>query len=166
MIQRLCDWLVATPLSVGIQNATWVVPAVQSLHILLIAVVMGSVAMLNRRLLGWGGNDQSVAEVADRFFPWIWGALPGLALTGAVLIIAEPARELTNPVFAVKLSLLLVVVVISAGVRRRLRRNRRAWERADRVGTTITAKVAGGVSLLLWVGIVVAGRWIAYFLDV
>lgn len=176
-LQPFSDWLSTTPLSVGIQNTTWIVPSVQTLHILLIAALIASVALLNARLLGFAARSQPVAEVARRFIPWVWWAVPGLAITGLILIIAEPARELTNPVFFAKLFLLLLVLLLTAIVQGRLRKDPAGWERrsahsaasnpatAPTIPTTFTAKLIGASSLLLWVGIVVAGRWIAYYLD-
>lgn len=172
-LQHFSDWLSATPLSVSIQSAAWVVPSVQTLHILLIAALIASVALLNARLLGFAARSQPVADVAKRFLPWVWWAVPGLALTGLILIIAEPARELTNPIFFAKLILLLLVLILTAVVQFRLHRNPAGWERTAATGaattaaipTTFGAKLLGASSLLLWVGIVVAGRWIAYFLD-
>ncbi|MEC5386152.1 DUF6644 family protein [Uliginosibacterium sp. H3] len=169
-LQHFSDWLSTTPLSVGIQSAAWVVPSVQTLHILLIAALIASVALLNARLLGFAARSQPVADVARRFLPWVWWAVPGLALTGLILIIAEPARELTNPIFFAKLFLLLLVLLLTGVVQYRLNRNPAGWERqapgdAAAIPTTFSAKLVGASSLLLWVGIVVAGRWIAYFLD-
>jgi hypothetical protein len=166
MIQGFCDWLVRTPFSVLLQRVGWIVPAVQTIHILLIGVVMAAVALFNARLLGLGAGAHSLVESEARFLPWVWAALPGLALTGALLIVAEPARELTNPAFATKLVLLLVVVIISALVRRGLRRRPDRWQGPEGLGSTRIARLVGGVSLALWVSIVIAGRWIAYVLDV
>jgi hypothetical protein len=166
MIQEFCDWLVRTPFSVLLQRVGWIVPAVQTIHILLIGVVMAAVALFNARLLGLGAGAHSLVESEARFLPWVWAALPGLAFTGALLIVAEPARELTNPAFATKLVLLLVVVIISALVRRGLRRRPDRWQGPEGLGSTRIARLVGGVSLALWVSIVIAGRWIAYVLDV
>ncbi|HSD38569.1 MAG TPA: DUF6644 family protein [Rhodocyclaceae bacterium] len=169
-LQPFSDWLSTTALSVGIQSTTWIVPSVQILHILLIAALIASVALLNARLLGFAARSQPVADVAKRFLPWVWWVVPGLALTGLILIIAEPTRELTNPIFFAKLFLLLLVLLLTGVVQYRLSRNPAGWERlapsgAAAIPTTFSAKLVGASSLLLWVGIVVAGRWIAYFLD-
>jgi hypothetical protein len=174
-LQPFSDWLSTTPLSVGIQSVTWIVPSVQTLHILLIAALIASVALLNARLLGFSARRQPVADVAKRFLPWVWWVVPGLALTGLILIIAEPARELTNPIFFAKLFLLSLVLLLTGVVHFRLHRNPASWQRGNAhdisgtgatiIPTTIGAKLIGAGSLLLWVGIVVAGRWIAYYLD-
>lgn len=158
MIQSFCDWLANTPLSLTIQTILWIIPAVQTVHILCVAIVMSSVAMLDLRLIGVTGRRQSISRMVSRFVPWVWGALPVLAGTGIILIIGEPARELLNPYFRAKMAMLAVVIVITFIVQRQNKKDAAYWE-ARRIAAALT----GVASLLLWVGIVTAGRWIAYF---
>ncbi len=155
MIPQFCAWLAATRASAFLGREEWVVPAVQSVHLLLIAAVMGSVLFLGLRLLGLHGTAESVTVVAHRLLPVIWGAVVGLAATGGVLIVAEPARELTNPAFGCKMLLLGLIVVLTVWFQRRLSRHPAA-------AAGPLAHVFGAVSLIAWVGILVAGRWIAY----
>jgi hypothetical protein len=157
MVQEFCDWLSTTPLSVAIQTQFWVIPTVQTIHILAIAVVVACMAMLDFRLLGLAGMRQPVVAMANRFLPWTWGALVVLLLSGVILIIGEPARELLSPVFQVKMVLLAVVVGLTCLIQRSIRR-RAAF--GDWRGAA--ARSAAIASLLLWVAIVTAGRWIAY----
>ena len=143
-LDRFCSWLEQTPLSQAIQSAGWVVPAVQTIHILAIAAVMSSVLMLDLRLLGIVGKDLSLARVSARYRPIIWWTLPILLATGAVMIIGEPARSLANPVFQLKMLLLLAAIAVTA-----------AFHKESRIIAIL--------SLSLWAGIVFAGRWIAYY---
>src|SRR5213592_1811151 len=96
-LDRFCSWLEQTPLSQAIQSAGWVVPTVQTVHILAIAAVLSSVLMLDLRLLGMVGRDQPLERVTNRFRPVIWWTLPILLATGVVMIIGEPARPLPHP---------------------------------------------------------------------
>src|SRR3954468_18730210 len=100
---NFCSWLEQTPFSQTIQSTGWIVPAVQTVHILAIAAVMSSVLMLDLRLLGLAGGDQPIARVRQRFRPVIWWVLPLLLATGALMIVGEPARSLANPVFQLKM---------------------------------------------------------------
>src|SRR2546428_10203651 len=101
-LDRFCSWLEQTPLSQAIQSAGWVVPTVQTIHILAIAAVLSSVLMLDLRLLGMVGRDQPLERVANRFRPVIWWTLPILLATGIVIIIGQPPRSLANPAFRLK----------------------------------------------------------------
>jgi hypothetical protein len=158
LLRALCDWLSNTPLSMAIQNAFWVIPTVQTVHIVAIAVVMGSMAMLDLRLVGIFGRTQTVGAMAHRFLPWVWTAVVVLLASGSILIIGEPGRELLNVVFWLKMSMLACVLVITATFQYLLRSNGSAfWERRR-----VVAALVGIVSLLLWMSIVAAGRWIAY----
>lgn len=93
-LHGFCNWLEQTPASLAIQNAEWVVPAVQTLHILSIAAVMSSVVMIDLRVLGILGRDQPLHRVTQRFLPVVWWTLPLLLATGIVMIVGEPARRL------------------------------------------------------------------------
>ena len=140
-----------------IQDVSWIIPAVQSLHILSVAVVMSSMAMLDLRLMGVTGRRHSVSVMATRLLPRTWIAVIVLAITGAILIIGEPARDLPNPAFQLKMAALAVAIVLTLIVRHQSRKEDAFWE-----SRPIAAKLAAVASLLLWVGIVVAGRWAAY----
>ena len=157
MVQSFCNWLSNTPLSLKIQTVLWIIPAVQTVHILCVAVVMSTMAMLDFRLAGIAGRSQPVSRVVARWVPWIWWTLPVMLLTGCILIIGEPTRELMNPYFRSKMAMLAVVVAITAFVQVR-NKDGAYWQ-----NRAIAAKFAGAFSLLLWVGIVTAGRWIAYY---
>lgn len=153
---RFCSWLETTPLSQTLQNVDWVVPAVQTLHILCIGLVLAAVLMLNLRLLNLACRDQAVTRIAARFLPVVWWTLPVLLLTGLLMIAAEPARSLQNSAFQLKMVLLLSIVTLTFAVQKRIDTNR--WSASSRLwhaGFPLA-------SLLLWVGIVFAGRWIAY----
>jgi hypothetical protein len=143
-----------------IQTAEWIIPAVQTVHIVAVAAVVTSALMLDLRLLGVRWQDQTVAAVTRRFVPFIWWSLPVLLATGAILIIAEPARALQNPVFLLKMALLLAAICITLAAQVPLTKDKGFWEAS--LGRRRAAKAIAVISLPFWVGIVFAGRWIAY----
>ena len=157
------QWLELTPVSVTIKSISWIVPLVQSIHIVAIAIVFGSVLMIALRVLGLVRVDQAPAAVLARFSPWITRGLGVLLLTGAILLVGEPIREIMSLSFWLKMSL-IVIGVISASVFRR----------------TLAAAVSGGApahfsgvtkgvamaTVLLWLMIIFLGRAIAYDVEV
>jgi uncharacterized membrane protein SirB2 len=160
-LSQLSAWLEQTQLSQTVQVHGWIVPTVQSIHILGIATVAASALMINLRLFGLYSADQPLKEVLARFLPFIWWPLIVLLLTGIVMIAGEPPRSLKNPVFQLKMVLLVAAVVATVISKVALRRNAAFGDaRAGRRGTAATL---ASVSLLLWVGIIFAGRWIAYY---
>jgi hypothetical protein len=157
MIREFCKWLSDTALSQFIQDTFWIIPTVQIVHIVSISIVMSSIAVLDLRLVGIAARRQSVAEVGGRFLPWVWVALVVLACSGSILIIAEPGRELINQVFWLKMSLLTAAIILAVVFQTMLRRRSGFWEQHRAAAVAL-----GSVSLLIWVGIIASGRWIAY----
>lgn len=157
-LPTFCDWLSNTPMSLKIQTVLWIIPAVQTVHILCVTIVMTSMAMLDLRLVGVAGRQQPVSRMVNRFVPWVWWTLPILLVSGSLLIIGEPSRELLNPYFRAKMLMLLTVIVITLVVQLRNLKDSTFWE-----SRKLAARFAGAFSLLLWIGIVTAGRWIAYY---
>ncbi len=152
-----CDAIDATALSQAIQNNKWVVPLVQTIHILAIAAVLSSILMINLRLLKVAGLDQSLARVSDRYRPVVWWTLPLLLASGLILIIGEPARSLANYFFQLKMFLLVCVIIVTVLLQRPLKHDPLYWDSRTALAGTLAV-----LSMALWSGIVFAGRWIAY----
>src|SRR5688572_10613283 len=104
-LHALVDWLMQTTASTVIQTNEWVIPTIQSIHIVAIGVVLGSVLMVTLRSLDLAGRDQSPSEIFARFDPWLVGALAVLLATGIVMIVGEPARQLLAVSFWMKMGL-------------------------------------------------------------
>lgn len=160
MLKDLVAWLLSTHLSQTIQEVEWIVPALQTVHILFIAVVLSSVAMIILRVLGLIGRAWSISEMAARFLPWVWSALIVLVITGALLLTGEPKRSLLNPVFQAKMAMLAAMIGVTAAFHRSVRHHPARWNQAAK--SPPSARLIGGLCLLIWVCIIVAGRWIAY----
>jgi uncharacterized membrane protein SirB2 len=160
-LDRFCLWLEATALSQTIQSTAWIVPAVQTVHILAIAMVAASVQMINLRLLGLVGLDQTIQRFSSRFLPVIWWTLPVLLVTGVIMIIGEPARALKNPFFQLKMGLLVAAMAVTAFYQLRLKRGGDRFTPA--AGGRGAALLIAVPSLALWTAIIFAGRWIAYY---
>ena len=128
-------------------------PIVQSIHILSIACVMASIVMIDLRVLGWAVPSQTPSEMMRRLLPWLWSALIVLLLSGAMFVIARPRRYFVNPIFGAKFALLAVALVSTLLLRRMLRKN---------AAPNGAAKAVAGLSLIAWLGVMMAGRWIAY----
>jgi len=155
---EVAQWLSQTPVSVAIQSALWLIPLLQTIHILAIAMVISSVFMIDLRI--WRMVSlEPMAETAHRFVPWLWAGLILLAGSGLTLIVGEPKRSLPNPVFQIKMLLLLVAIAATCAFQLSLRRNSAIWD--DAAGRRLMQLLAVG-TLVLWCAIAVAGRWIAY----
>ncbi len=158
-----CAWLELTSFSRLLQDTDWVIPAVQTIHILAIAAVIAATLMLDLRILGLSGLDQSLDQAASRSLGVTWKALPVLLASGVLMICAEPARALQNPAFQLKMLLLLATVLLSVGFQRHLRADAGYWEASPARRRTAVAFVA--ITLSLWVAVLFCGRWIAYMVS-
>jgi len=165
MLQELSDWLSHSQLNAIFSDTTrletWlIIPISQTVHILGVAIVMIAIGMLNLQLLGVRVSRQNFAELSDRRMPWIWVALAVLFVTGVVQTIAEPTRELMNNTFQIKIVMLVIAVAITVIYRTQAGKDPKYWERSAERRTLGYALAS--LSLVLWLGIVAAGRLIAY----
>ena len=160
ILATLTDRLAQTPASIFVQSVSWLVPAVQTVHLLAIAIVLSSAGMLVLRVLGLAGFEQSIVDAARRYLPWIWAGLAVLLMSGSVLIVGEPDRTLINPVFHWKMILVAAVATLTAIFHAGVTRQAADWDLAPahRGAARLLAVGAFGV----WLTIAVLGRWIAY----
>ena len=143
-MSQFAGWLSQTTVSLAIQTHEWVIPTIQSIHIVAIGIVLASALMIELRILGWAGRDQAFAETRSRFAPALGWALAVLFVTGALMVIGEPARELLAFSFWFKMALIVIGTIFTA--------------LAERWGT----KPFALLTLLIWAGVVILGRLIAY----
>ena len=162
MLHQFCVWLSNTAASRLVQDKEWIIPAVQSVHILAIGIVLSISGLINLRVFVKAMPDVSVADTVKSCAPWIWGALLVLACSGAILIIGEPVRELVNPAFQLKMGLLVLAITVTARVHRRLAQVPLSHGSAGGLGR-LRALVLS--TFLVWLPIAAAGRWIAYATD-
>ena len=160
VLSELSKWLAATPLSHTIQTTSWFIPTIQIIHILGVAVLFSSAVLVDLRIWRLLERDIPLAQVARRFLPPIWPVLLILLITGSLLIVGEPRRSLLNSTFYLKMALLAVAIMLTAGLQRSISSSPNSWDK-DR-GRRLAARFAATASIALWCGILFAGRWIAY----
>lgn len=160
MYQQFIAWLDATPLSLLFKVTTWVVPAVQGIHILGIAVVLSGAVIISLRLTGWSALHIDVAALNERLIPSMWWAILVLLCSGVVLIIAEPTRALNNPFFFAKMGCLVILLPLIRYFQLTVRRQPQHWGAAGVRSRAVRPIVAA--AMLLLVAVIFCGRWIAY----
>jgi len=158
------EWLETTQISVTIKSINWVVPLVQSIHIVTIGIVFVSLLMIALRVLGLTRADQTFDAVMARFSPWISKGLVVLLATGLTLVLGEPIRELMSLSFWLKMSL-LALGVTSAMVFSRTVATRAITGSGD-PQFSMAMKSAAMMTVLLWLAIIFLGRAIAYDVEV
>jgi hypothetical protein len=160
IIPQVCSWIYNTRVAAAIRTSTWLFPTVESIHVLAIALVVGSAAMFDFRLLGIALRDRSVSEVHQEILPWTWASFAVAVVAGSLMFSSDAVNYYENAQFRLKMITLLLVglnaAVFEFGVFRRVAR----WDREKR--TPIAARFAGAISLVLWVLVVGLGRWVGF----
>lgn len=159
MVELLAN-LSQTPLALAMSTSPWVVPTMQSIHIMSIAVIFISILLIALRVSGYAWGGVSVRQTVARFAPWAWVALTLLALTGIVLILAEPIRELMAISFWIKMVLVAATIAISVRFLRAVR-NKDGFAEADAPVDPALRRNAI-LTVVLLVVIIFMGRFIAY----
>jgi hypothetical protein len=134
-----------------------VVPTLQTVHIVMIGVVFVSILMVALRVLGRVRTEEPFERVWRRFSPFLWTGIVVMALTGLLLIIAEPVREVMALSFRIKMVLLVVGIASAVAFARSARKAIDAG-----IAVTPALRVASVVTVLLWLLIIFLGRAIAY----
>ncbi len=155
------EWLAATGPSdwIRLQQA-WLIPTVQSIHILALAIAFGSVFLISLRVLGLVGKDQTVRQVNRRFFPWLHAAMYVLLASGLVMLVGEPVRQLMAFSFWLKMSLLAVGLTTAIVFTNAVRRHETTWD--EQLAQKGAVRAGAVVTILVWMGVIVCGRLIAY----
>lgn len=157
MIEDLAFWIYDTSLSSWLASTPSIVPLVQSIHILAIAVVMGSMLFINLRILGWAGPRGDVNADLRRFAPAIWIALAVLLATGLIMVAAEPVRELMNALFRIK----MVLVVFAGACYFALQR--KSFSHPEYLSEHRSVAIIFAIgTFAIWIVIATLGRWIAF----
>lgn len=149
-----------TPIGSSVRESLWLFPAVETLHLLGMAVLVAAVGAFDLRLLGVAMRGVRVSELARKLFPWAWTAFALQIITGFLLFSSEATKMVVNPAFRIKMVLIGLGGVHAVIFRWIGCRDMADWDPESK--TPIRAKVAGIVSILLWVGVVAAGRWIGF----
>jgi hypothetical protein len=161
MWSSFCHWIQHTPVGTAVGGSDWAFPAIETVHLLGMILLVGSVATFDLRLLGFLMPRQSVSRLAGRLLPGAWVGFSVMAVTGTLLFASDAIRKYgPNPVFPIKMLLIFLagvnMLIFHSGVYRRVEN----WD--DAPVTPLRAKVAGCCSLLLWTGVITAGRWIGF----
>src|SRR5262249_11519015 len=147
------EWLVTSPWANAMNGPEWAFPVVQSLHFIGFALSIGTIAMVDLRLLGLGMRRQTATELASDLNRWTLIGIAVMLITGPLMFSADAVRYHVNPSFQFKMYCLMAALMFHFTVHR--------WAvRPD--ASPVLTKTAGALSLLLWTGVVAGGRMIAF----
>jgi len=143
-----------TPIGDGIKQSVWIFPAIEAVHLLALALLGGAVLMLDLRLLGIGLATQPPSVIERQTRPWVIGAVSVMIATGVPLFLSEALKLYGKDAFWVKMGALIVVLVYTFAVHNPVAR------RDPAVGAL--SKTVAAISIVLWLVVASAGRWIGF----
>jgi hypothetical protein len=135
-------------------------PVIETVHVIGIAFVLGTAGILDLRLIGVVLKKQPVSAVHEQLLPLTWGGFLAMFSSGILLVWSEPVKCYKSIYAPIKLTLLILAGLNALAFERGIYTRIAEWDTS--LVTPVRAKMAGYFSLALWVGIVAAGRAIAY----
>jgi hypothetical protein len=161
-VSRVCQAIEMSSLGKAVPHYTYLWPAVESVHVAAMVVLIASITVFDMRLMGLAFRRLRVSDLGNRLLPATWGAFGVMILTGTLLFTPYAARKYCyNPSFRVKLLLILLAGINMSVFHFTIYRDVSKWDEAS--STPLLAKVVGSLSVLLWASVVVAGRLIGFF---
>src|SRR3954454_21158663 len=158
IIKSMLEWIERTNLSIAIREGGLPYPILGGIHLLAIALFGGMVLVSDLRLLGWLMPGRRFSDMWYQFRPWKRLGFVVVVATGLLLAWAEPVRLWGSPSFWVKMSLLALVGVHAIAFRQKVYGHPETQDAAS----SSQAKLAAALSLILWAGLIVSGRLIAF----
>ncbi|QZH75229.1 MAG: hypothetical protein JY451_00930 [Erythrobacter sp.] len=153
-----------SPLGISIAESLWAFPTIETIHVIALVTVIGTIAVMDLRMLGVAAGKMPITQISKDTLPWTWAGFILAAITGSLLFVSKASSYMINPYFLIKLGLLAL-----AGVNM-LYFHFVTWKNVDSWDTTPVlprgAKTAAIASLVLWIGIVFCGRAIGFTLGI
>jgi hypothetical protein len=150
------QWLEDTGVGRGIRDSIWLFPLIEGVHLIAFAVIGGTLVLVDLRLLGLGLRRQPIAVVAREAQPWLLGSLAVMIVSGSLLFLSEAVKCYYSQPFRVKMSALVLAVLFTFTVRRRVLT-------ADEVpASPVRGRLVAFVSIALWGAVAWGGRWIGF----
>lgn len=154
-----CQWLEGLGYSSAIRDGDWLFPGIETVHVLALTLVVGSIARVDLRLLGIASRERPVTHVMAEVLPLTWGAFAIAVTSGFLLFSSAAVKYAADGPFRFKLALLGLAGVNMLVFHSVTYRRVTEW---DSTATPTGARLAGAISLLLWIGIVFCGRWVGF----
>ena len=150
------QWLESTGVGRTIRESTWLFPAIEGVHLLAFAVIGGAIVLVDLRLFGIGLRRVPIDVVAREAEPWLLGSLTVMTVSGTLLFLSEAVKCYYSPPFWVKMSSLVLAVLFTFTVRRRVTLI------SDAAANPMRDRAVALASIALWGGVAWGGRWIGF----
>jgi hypothetical protein len=160
LLYTCCEWLEHTSMGIWVRDSHWGFPVIETFHLFGIVSLVGSTSVLDLRFWGVLFKEEPVSTLVGRLVPWAWLGFSVQVVTGFLLFSSEATRCYGDTAFLIKMGLIALAGVNALVFHTTAYKRVALWDKNRE--SPIAAKLAGLFSILLWFGIVAAGRWIAY----
>ena len=155
-----CQWLEHTPAALAISESTWLFPLIEGSHILALPLSVGMVVILDLRLLGLAFRGGSASRIMQDVLRWAKIGFAVMFITGGLLFMAQAGKAYGNAFFRAKLMCLVVLGINAVVFQAFFYPKMTQWDVAG--GAPAGARLCAGLSLVVWIGVIVCGRTMAY----
>ncbi len=162
-MEKFFQWLYDTPVGTAIRESGTLFPWIESIHVLAITLVVGSIAVVDLRLLGIASKGRAISRLSDEVLPLTWTAFVVAVITGVLLFTSNAVKYSHNPFFIAKMCLLVLAGANMAVFQFITTRGIEAWDESPAVPAAV--RFAGAFSLLFWLAIIATGRWIGFTMS-
>jgi uncharacterized membrane protein len=157
------SWFEDSTLADNIRENDNLFPLIESIHVVALCLVVGSIFVLDLRLLGLASTDRPVGRLAHAILPVTWGAFAIAVITGFMMFMSNATKYLANGFFLAKMCLLVVAGLNMIVFHAISARDLPQWEK--QASPPLRVKLAGAFSILFWISIVACGRWIGFTMQ-
>ncbi len=159
-LTQLMEWLQASPLAVFIHQTKWAFTTIEVVHLIAIAGVIGSIAVVDLRLLGLASTRRPFTELSREILPYTWAAFVVAAVMGSLLFISQATQYFVTPTFWLKMAIMAAAGINMVIFEFVTARGAKEWDLKPSL--PLPARLAGGISLACWLLIFVFGRWTGF----
>ncbi len=163
MLDSLLQDLESSKIATAIREGAVLFPWIECVHVLALTLVVGSIAVVDLRLIGLTSRDRGVAEVTAAVLPITWTAFVCAVITGVLMFSSNAASYGSNVYFRIKMALIVLAGINMGVYHLAVNHGVERWSTAE--ATPTRARIVGAVSLCLWLGVVAAGRWIGFTIN-
>ena len=156
----ILHWLENTPFATSVAASDWAFPLAEAVHVISLTLVLGTVCIVDLRLLGWASVRRPYAELAHEVLPWTWGAFCLAVLSGSMMFISQASEYYENTAFRIKMMLVLLAGINMLIFELITARGAARWNANKAIPWP--GRFAGAISLVLWICVVFFGRRIGF----
>ena len=159
-ILEMCQWLQDTNIGTSLRESIWMFPIVESTHVLALSISVGTLFWMDLRLTGKFMKNQPISKVSNSVLPWTLIGFTIMTITGVLLFWCQAVKAYNSIFFKIKITLLILAAINAIAYHSTIYLKMDEWDKAS--PPPAQARFAGWASIVLWIGIIIAGRTMAY----